>query len=121
MSQKYPGLYLYFDWLKGLEKMSPEIAMRIICNLYHFAEDGREPQPLEDTHYEIIQDVYLDQIKRSKRISEVNRSNVSSRYRGKAPPLPELEITDPEELRRALASNPLYEDDDIDELVALAQ
>ena len=43
MSKKYPGLYLYFDWLKGLEKMPPKTAMQIICNLYHFAEDARAP------------------------------------------------------------------------------
>ncbi len=66
MAKRYPGLYLYFDWLKGLSKLPPEIAMKIIVNLYHYAEDGTEPEPLEDLHYSILQDMYFDQLKRSK-------------------------------------------------------
>lgn len=121
MSKKYPGLYLYFDWMRGLEKMPPETAMRIICNLYHYAEEERPPQPLEDMHYEILQDMYLEQIKRAKRVSDTNRQNVSTRYVPKAPPLPESLIEDPEELRRALSENPAYADDNIDELVKFRQ
>ena len=64
MARKYPGLYLYFDWLKGLVKLPPEVAMKIIENLYHYAEDGVEPTPLEEMHYNIIQDMYVDQFKR---------------------------------------------------------
>ena len=65
MTRKYPGLYLYFDWLKGLVKLPPEVAMKIIENLYHYAEDGVEPPSLEEMHYSIIQDMYVDQMKRS--------------------------------------------------------
>lgn len=68
MARKYPGLYLYFDWLKGLVKLPPEVAMKIIENLYHYAEDGVEPTPLEEMHYNIIQDMYVDQMKRAKRL-----------------------------------------------------
>jgi hypothetical protein len=117
MAQKYPGLYLYFDWLRGLEKMPPKIAMQIICNLFHYAEEGREPAPLSETHYEIVQDLYLEQIKRSKRTSEVRRASAFARYRDPNNPLPYMDITDPEELRRALESDPDYRNDDIDELV----
>ena len=46
MSKKYPGLYLYFDWLRGLEKLPPAVAMKIIHNLWHYAEERREPVPL---------------------------------------------------------------------------
>ena len=73
MAKKYPGLYLYFDWLKGLVKLPPEIAMRIIENLYHFAEEGKEPEPLEDLSYSILQDMYVEQLRRSKNQAENGR------------------------------------------------
>ncbi len=73
MARKYPGLYLYFDWLKGLVKLPPEVAMKIIENLYHYAEDGREPEPLEEMCYNIIQDMYMDQLKRSKGMESLGR------------------------------------------------
>ena len=117
MAQKYPGLYLYFDWLRGLEKMPPKIAMQIICNLFHYAEEGREPEPLSEKYYEIVQDLYLEQIKRSKRTSEVRRVSAKIRHRDQDSTLPYMDITDPEELRRALESDPDYRNDDIDELV----
>ena len=93
--------------------------MQIICNLYHYAEEERPPKPLEDLNFEILQDMYIEQIKRAKRQSDTNRANVSARYQAKAPKLPELEITDPDELRRALKSNPLYADDDIEDIVRM--
>ena len=73
MTRKYPGLYLYFDWLKGLVKLPPEVAMKIIENLYHYAKDGVEPPPLEEMHYSIIQDMYVDQMKRMKRLEMQGR------------------------------------------------
>ena len=73
MAKKYPGLYLYFDWLKGLVKLPPEEAMQIIENLYHYTEEGREPAPLENFCYNIIQDMYLDQIKRAQLAAETGR------------------------------------------------
>jgi hypothetical protein len=93
--------------------------MQIICNLFHYAEEGREPAPLSETHYEIVQDLYLEQIKRSKRTSEARRASAFARYRDPNSPLPYMDITDPEELRRALESDPVYRNDDIDELVNL--
>ena len=117
MSKKYPGLYLYFDWLKGLEKMPPKTAMQIICNLYHFAEDGRAPEPLTDRHFDIIQDMYLEQIKRSKRLSEVRRASSYARFKVSDESLPYADITDPEELRQAFAADPEYKNSNIDQLV----
>ncbi len=73
MAKKYPGLYLYFDWMKGLEQLPCDVAMKIICNLYHYAEEAIEPEPLEELHYNILQNVYLDQIKRSKANQELGR------------------------------------------------
>ena len=73
MAKKYPGLYLYFDWLKGLVKLPPEVAMQIIENLYHYAEEGREPTSLDEACYNIIQDMYLDQIKRAKHAEACGR------------------------------------------------
>lgn len=73
MARKYPGLYLYFDWLKGLVKLPPEVAMKIIENLYHYAEDGLEPEPMEEMCYNIIQDMYMDQLKRSKEMEALGR------------------------------------------------
>ncbi|MBQ9150739.1 MAG: hypothetical protein IJX72_00705 [Clostridia bacterium] len=73
MAKKYPGLYLYFDWMKGLEQLPCDVAMKIICNLYHYAEEEREPEPLDNMLYNILQDMYLDQIKRSKMQEEKGR------------------------------------------------
>ncbi len=74
MARKYPGLYLYFDWLKGLVKLPPDVAMKIIENLYHYAEDGVEPPPLEEVHFNILQDMYMDQLKRSMINAENGRN-----------------------------------------------
>ena len=73
MAKKYPGLYLYFDWLKNLETMPKEVAMEIVLNLYHYAEEQREPEPLGDPHYEIVQNMLLDQLKRAVKKAESNR------------------------------------------------
>lgn len=48
MSKKYPGLYLYFDWLRGLENVPSETAMEFINNLWHYAEERRPSIPLSD-------------------------------------------------------------------------
>jgi hypothetical protein len=117
MAQKYPGLYLYFDWLRGLEKIPPKIAMQIICNLFHYAEEGREPEPLPEKHYEIVQDLYMEQVKRSKQVSEIRRVSANARYRDRDSSLPYMDITDPVELRRAFEADPDYNTLNIDELV----
>ena len=69
MSQKYPGLYLYFDWVDALEKLSPEIAMKIIVNLRRFAESSIEPEEIPGPEV-LIQNMMLAQLKRSKQTAE---------------------------------------------------
>lgn len=71
MAKKYPGLYLYFDWLKGLVQLPPEAGMKIIENLYHYAEEGIEPEPLENGAYNIIQEWILESLRRSQKRSDL--------------------------------------------------
>lgn len=66
MAQKYPGLYLYYDWMEGLLQLPPETAMEIIENLYHFSKDGEEPQPLENGTYNVLQNLLISAMKRNK-------------------------------------------------------
>lgn len=119
MAKKYPGLYLYSDWMRGLEKLPVETAWQIIRNLYHYAEEDLEPQPLEEPQYTIIQDIYLDQLRRSKHRSAINRENVRSRYDRHKDPLKDPVEKDPEALTRMIAESPLYEEDDPDEILLL--
>ena len=72
MQPKYPGLYLYFDWLNALEKLPPETAMKIIGNLHRFAEFDQEPEPLEGME-SLIQSFMLSQLRRAKKSSESNK------------------------------------------------
>lgn len=72
MNHKYPGLYLYFDWLEGIEAMGAEDGFRLVMNLYHFAKEGAEPAPLEGS-FNIIQNICLAQMKRSKLQSEAGK------------------------------------------------
>lgn len=73
MARKYPGLYLYFDWLKGLIQLPPEIGMKIIENLYYYAQDGREPEPLDNVAHNLLQEMYLDGLKRAQTAAENGR------------------------------------------------
>ena len=68
MAQKYPGLYIYYDWMDALEKMSPDKAMAILKNLRYYSEKNRDPMPVGGAE-EMIQSFMLAQIKRSKTIS----------------------------------------------------
>ena len=88
MAKKYPGLYLYFDWLKALVKLPPEVAMRIIENLYHYAEESIEPRPLEELCYNIIQDMFLEQLRRSKTNGENGRIGGMARTQRYSKPEP---------------------------------
>ena len=76
MSRKYPGLYLYYDWLKNLERLPRGVAMEIVLNLYHYAKDRRAPEPLSDPGYEIVLDMLMDQVKRSIGMSENVRQTI---------------------------------------------
>ena len=118
MAKKYPGLYLYFDWLRSLEKLPPAVAMEIVCNLYHYAEERREPIPLTEPLYAIIQDFLLDQLKRSIRNSESNK-RAAERCNSPQPLTTEeaASMTD-EELLEHFRTNPYYADEDPEELLA---
>lgn len=72
MNQKYPGLYLYFDWLEGIETMGAEDGFRLVMNLFHFAKDGTKPEPLEGS-FNIVQNICIAQMTRSKQQSEAGK------------------------------------------------
>lgn len=120
MSKKYPGLYLYFDWLRGLEKLPPAVAMKIIHNLWHYAEERREPVPLLEPQYEVIQVLLIEQLKRSIYRSEVNTQNIQKRYE-KPDPAPKRHFSEmsDEELLEMFRTDENYKDDDPEELLAL--
>ena len=61
--------------------------------------------------------MYLEQIKRSKRLSEVRRASSYARFKVSDESLPYADITDPEELRQAFAADPEYKNSNIDQLV----
>ena len=84
MSKKYPGLYLYFDWLRALGQLPPEVAMKIILNLGRYAEEDIEPEPLEELHYNIVQTFLLEQQRRSKQQAELGRRGGAARVRNAA-------------------------------------
>lgn len=83
MAQKYPGLYLYYDWMDGLLQIEPEKAMQIIANLYRFSKDGEDPQPLEDGMCNIMQNIFIAGMKRNKKNAENGRigGTISSCHR----------------------------------------
>lgn len=72
MAKKYPGLYLYYDWIAALEKIPAKKAMNIIKNLRDYARDGIEPPSL-DGHEGSLQDLFMAQIKRSAANAEHGR------------------------------------------------
>ena len=96
MSQKYPGLYLYFDWVDALEKLSPETAMKIIVNLRRFAESSIEPEEIPGPEV-LIQNMMLAQLKRSKQTAE----SLGKTYkRKKEAPMRVTDTVSQEELER---------------------
>jgi hypothetical protein len=85
MQRKYPGLYLYYDWLDALQRMEPETAMRIITNLRNFSEKDEEPVPVGGAE-DMVQSFMLSQLKRSKKSSESNKRT----YRKKKTVYPQM-------------------------------
>ena len=73
MSQKYPGFYLYYDWLDALNNMPPETALSIINNLRNYAQYDTEP-PFLPGWEGFVQGFMLAQLKRSKSISQSCRA-----------------------------------------------
>ena len=120
MPKKYPGLYLYFDWLRGLDQVPPAVAMEIIRNLWHYAEERREPVPLSKSQYEVIQIFLLEQLKRSIHKSEVNKQNALKRCEIPTdPPKKSFDGMNDEELLEIFRTDESYKDDDPKELLAL--
>jgi hypothetical protein len=120
MPKKYPGLYLYFDWLRGLDQVPPAVAMEIIRNLWHYAEERREPVPLSKPQYEVIQIFLLEQLKRSVHKSEVNKQNALKRCEIPTdPPKTSFDGMNDEELLEIFRTDESYKDDDPEELLAL--
>jgi hypothetical protein len=96
MSKKYPGLYLYYDWVDALEMLSPEIAMKIIINLRRFAESNIEPEEIRGPEL-LIQNMMLAQLKRSKQTAE----SLGKTYkRKKEAPMRVTDTVSQEELER---------------------
>ena len=64
MAKKYPGFYLYYDWLDAMEHLPAKKAMTIIKNLSDYARYGTEPPPVEG-HAGSLQTIFAAQLKRS--------------------------------------------------------
>lgn len=70
MAQRYPGFYLYFDWIDVLSTLPSAKAMEIICNMKAYLAEGIEPPPMKGNAGS-IQHLILAQLKRS-RINSAN-------------------------------------------------
>ena len=119
MAKKYPGLYLYFDWLECIESMGAKEGYRMVMNLYHYVKDGVRPDPLRGTN-NLVQNICLAQIDRSKERGEIGRLGAEARYgttgQGKRKPR-EAEVEIPAELLESgLEIDP---NDDMDELLLI--
>ena len=79
MAKKYPGLYLYFDWLECIESMGAKDGYPLIMNLYHYVKDGVRPKPLPGPN-NLVQNICLSQIDRSKERGEIGRLGAEARY-----------------------------------------
>lgn len=64
MAKKFPGFYLYFDWIEAMEILSAKQSMTIIRNLRNYARDGIEPPPMEG-YAGSLQTIFLAQMRRS--------------------------------------------------------
>lgn len=73
MAKKYPGLYLYYDWMEAIEALGPKQGFQLILNLYHFSKDNAKPKPLDGTA-NIIQNLCIAQMERSKLLSEAGKA-----------------------------------------------
>lgn len=72
MAKKYPGLYLYYDWLDTLSVLPASKAMAVIKNLSDYTRYGTEPPPLKGAAGS-LQAVFLAQLTRSKINAENGR------------------------------------------------
>ena len=65
MAKKFPGFYLYYDWVDTLSVLPASKAMAVIKNLSDYMRHGIEPPPLTGTAGS-LQAVFLAQLIRSK-------------------------------------------------------
>ena len=72
MAQKFPGFYLYFDWIDALSTIPATKAMEIIRNMRSFLEDGTPPTPMKGSANS-IQLMILAQLTRAKKNAENGR------------------------------------------------
>ena len=93
MAKKYPGLYLYFDWLDNLETIPLNVGMEIVLNLFHYAREKRDPLPLSVPQYEIVQNMLKDQVKRSMDKSMAHQQAISRKTAKESGPLPVVDIS----------------------------
>ena len=92
MAKRYPGLYMYYDWMEAVESLGPEPGFQLMINLYHYSKEGRKPMPLEGSA-NLIQNLCLAQLERSIKQSEAGTRGNQIKY-GKTHPrkqdLPEI-------------------------------
>ncbi len=69
MAKKYPGFYLYYDWIDTLSVLPASKAMAVIKNLSNYTRYGTEPPPLPGTAGS-LQTIFLAQLTRSKTNAE---------------------------------------------------
>jgi hypothetical protein len=72
MAQKFPGFYLYFDWIDALSTIPATKAMEIIRNMRYFLEDGESPDAMKGSANS-IQLMMLAQLTRAKMNAENGR------------------------------------------------
>ena len=72
MAKKYPGIYLYYDWIDALSALPAAKAMKVIKNLRAYAEYDTEPPPM-DGPAGYMQALFISQLRRSKINAENGR------------------------------------------------
>ena len=80
MAKKYPGFYLYYDWIDTLSVLPASKAMAVIKNLSNYTRYGTEPPPLTGTAGS-LQTIFLAQLTRSKINAENGRKGGASAHK----------------------------------------
>ncbi len=66
MSQRWQGLFLFYEWMEVLEMLPPKTAMTVLHNVLSFQRDGVEPPALRG-NAGLVQSVILSQVSRAKK------------------------------------------------------
>lgn len=85
MAKKYPGLYLYYDWIDALAGIPAAKAMTVIKNLRNFAQYGTEPPPIEGPAG-CLQTLFAAQITRAKVNAENGKLGGAPTHKKPSPP-----------------------------------